>query len=43
MKGALPNPKTIILLLGYVAINRKEDSRKVSKLNYEKSFKRKDN
>lgn len=38
MRGALPNPDATILLLGYVAMNKKAYNRKVPKLNYEKSF-----
>ena len=38
MRGALPNPEATILLLGYVAMNRKAYDRKVPKLNYDKSF-----
>jgi len=39
MRGALPNPDATLLLLGYVAMNRKAYIRKIPKLNYEKSFK----
>jgi transposase-like protein len=39
MRGALPNPDATLLLLGYVAMNRKAYQRKIPKLNYEKSFK----
>jgi len=39
MRGALPNPDATLLLLGYVAMNRKVYIRKIPKLNYEKSFK----
>ncbi|MCS7029798.1 MAG: transposase [Bacteroidia bacterium] len=35
MRGALPNPQSTILLLGYVAMTRKAYERKVPKLNYE--------
>ena len=38
VRGALPNPKATILLLGYVAMNKKAYVRKVPKLNYDKSF-----
>ena len=38
MRGALPNSDAVLLLLGYVAINKKSYIRKVPKLNYEKSF-----
>jgi len=38
MRGALPNPSATMLLLGYVAMNKKAYSRKVPKLNYDKSF-----
>ena len=38
MRGALPSPEATILLLGYVAMNKKAYQRKVPKLNYEKSF-----
>jgi putative transposase len=38
MRGALPNPQATILLLGYVAMNKKAYLRKVPKLNYDKSF-----
>ena len=38
MRGALPNPDATILLLGYVAMNKKAYKRKVPKLNYDKSF-----
>jgi len=38
MRGALPNPKATILLLGYVAMHKKAYLRKVPKLNYDKSF-----
>ena len=39
MRGALPNPDATLLLLGYVAMNKKAYLRKVPKLNYDKSFK----
>ena len=39
MRGALPNPDATILLMGYVAMNRKAYQRKIPKLNYDKSFK----
>jgi len=39
MRGALPNPDATLLLLGYVAMNKKAYIRKIPKLNYEKSFK----
>jgi len=39
MRGALPNSDATLLLLGYVAMNKKAYLRKVPKLNYEKSFK----
>lgn len=39
MRGALPNPDATILLLGYVAMNKKAYQRKIPKLNYDKSFK----
>ena len=38
IRGALPNPEDTILLLGYVAMNKKAYQRKVPKLNYDKSF-----
>ena len=38
MRGALPNPDATILLLGYVAMNKKAYKRKIPKLNYDKSF-----
>jgi len=38
MRGALPNVEATLLLLGYVAMNKKIYQRKVPKLNYEKSF-----
>ena len=38
MRGALPNPDATLLLLGYVAMNKKAYLRKKPKLNYEKSF-----
>ncbi len=38
MRGALPNPDATMLLLGYVAMNKKAYFRKVPKLNYDKSF-----
>ena len=38
MRGALPNPDATLLLLGYVAMNKKAYQRKIPKLNYEKSF-----
>jgi len=39
MRGALPNADATILLLGYVAMNKKAYNRKIPKLNYDKSFK----
>ena len=39
MRGALPNPEATILLLGYVAMSRTAYTRKIPKLDYEKSFK----
>lgn len=40
LRGALPNPKAAILLLGYVAMTRKAYERKIPLLNYEtKKFK----
>lgn len=38
MRGALPNPDATILLLGYVAMNKKAYMRKIPKLKYDKSF-----
>jgi len=38
MRGALPNTDATLLLLGYVAMNKKAYQRKIPKLNYEKSF-----
>lgn len=38
MRGALPNPDATILLLGYVAMNKKAYLRKIPSLNYDKSF-----
>ena len=38
MRGSLPNPQAAILLLGYVAMNRKAYLRKVPKLIYETKF-----
>lgn len=38
IRGALPNPKATILLLGHVAMTRTAYQRKVPKLNYEKQF-----
>jgi len=38
MRGSLPNPQAAILLLGYVAMNRKAYLRKVPKLKYETKF-----
>ena len=35
MRGALPNPESTILLLGYVAMTRSEYQRKLPRLNYE--------
>ena len=35
MRGALPNPEAVMLLLGHVAMNRKAFERKVPILNYE--------
>ena len=39
MRGALPNPKATVLLLGYVAMTRTAYNRKIPKLDYEKKFK----
>jgi len=36
MRGALPNPDSVILLLGYVAMTRKAYERKIPRLDYEK-------
>ncbi len=36
MRGALPNPESVILLLGHVAMNRKVYERKIPKLDYER-------
>ncbi len=38
MRGALPNTNATLLLLGYVAMNKKAYRRKVPSLNYDKSF-----
>ncbi len=38
MRGALPNPEATILLLGFVAMNKKAYSKKIAMLNYDKSF-----
>ena len=38
MRGALPNDKSALLLLGYIAMDRKAYQRKIPNLNYEKSF-----
>jgi len=38
MRGALPSPQSTLLLLGYVAMNKKAYQRKIPMLNYEKSF-----
>jgi len=35
IRGALPNPESTILLLGYVAMTRSEYQRKLPRLNYE--------
>ncbi len=35
MRGALPNPESVILLLGFVAMTRKAYERKVPKLDCE--------
>lgn len=35
MRGALPNPESTILLLGYVAMTRSAYGRKIPKVNYE--------
>ncbi len=42
MRGTLPNVNAVLLLLGYVAMDKKAYLRKIPKLNYEKSFKRED-
>jgi len=34
MRGALPNPESTILLLGYVAMTRSAYARKIPKINY---------
>jgi len=39
MRGALPNTNATLLLLGYVAMNKKAYQRKIPKLNFEKTFK----
>jgi len=36
MRGALPNIEATLLLLGYVAMNKKAYQRKIPMLNYEK-------
>jgi transposase-like protein len=38
MRGALPNDKSALLLLGYIAMERKAFQRKIPNLNYERSF-----
>ena len=38
MRGALPNPKSTLVLLGSVAQNKKAYKRKIPKLNYDESF-----
>lgn len=38
MRGALPNPEAVILLLGSVAVGRRNFERKIPKLNYEKTL-----
>lgn len=38
MRGALPNSDATMLLLGYVAMNKKAYLKKISNFKYEKSF-----
>jgi hypothetical protein len=38
IKSILPNDKSALLLLGYIAMERKAFQRKTPNLNYERSF-----
>ena len=39
MRNSLPNPEAAILLLGYVAMNKKAYKKKIAILKCDKSFK----